>query len=214
MYGPMAHQYAGNEVAAALTPGSNEGSAHGKLHHSTNNSRVVLCPFFLKQFFRGQCLWFCQQKKKPQMRVCVATAAVHVLIFLYFSLFISINVAIDVFGPALAISFLFPCAPQLCWLIIDCCLWAVGRLDRPAHLYDLIDSIHHTLTLVSCSFSLSLRHTHSLSRKVKITTRNRIGPFFSLFFLFLARIAGELSISPHTHPPESNKGLSFFFLFL
>ena len=46
MYGPMAHQYAGNEVAAALTPGSNEGSAHGKLHHSTNNSRVVLCPFF------------------------------------------------------------------------------------------------------------------------------------------------------------------------
>jgi len=30
MYGTMAHHYTGNEVAAALTPGSNEGSAHGK----------------------------------------------------------------------------------------------------------------------------------------------------------------------------------------
>jgi len=29
MYGTMAHHYTGNEVAAALTPGSNEGSAHG-----------------------------------------------------------------------------------------------------------------------------------------------------------------------------------------
>ena len=115
MYGPMAHQYAGNEVAAALTPGSNEGSAHGKLHHSTNNSRVVLCPFFLKTIFPWSVsVILPTKKKKPQMRVCVATAAVHVLIFLYFSLFISINVAIDVFGPALAISFLFPCAPKLC----------------------------------------------------------------------------------------------------
>ena len=150
------------------------------------------------------------------MRVCVATAAVHVLIFLYFSLFISINVAIDVFGPALAISFLFPCAPQLCWLIIDCCLWAVGRLDRPAHLYDLIDSIHHTLTLVSCSFSLSLslRHTHSLSRKVKITTRNRIGPFFSLFFFYYLPESPVNCQFPRTRIRRNRiRAFLFFFFF-
>ena len=44
MYGPMAHHY-GNDVAA-LTPGSNEGSAHGKPLSSSH-----LCFTFTKVFF-------------------------------------------------------------------------------------------------------------------------------------------------------------------
>ena len=116
MYGPMAHQYAGNEVAAALTPGSNEGSAHGKLHHSTNNSRVVLCPFFFNNFSVVSVCDFAKKKKATNAGVCCYSCCACFDISLLFSLYID-QCCYRCFWTSLGYLFLISLRPQT--LLID-----------------------------------------------------------------------------------------------
>ena len=173
--------------------------------------------FFFNNFSVVSVCDFANKKKKAtNAGVCCYSCCACFDISLLFSLYID-QCCYRCFWTSLGYLFLISLRPQT--LLIDYWLLSVGCRSigstSPSLRSHRFDSSHAHACLVQLfSLSLSATHTLSLTKSKNYHSESNRSFFLSFFFLFLARIAGELSISPHTHPPESNKGLSFFFLFL
>ena len=123
--------------------------------------------FFFKQFFRGQCLWFCQQKKKSHKCGCVLLQLL--CMFWYFSTFLSLyrSMLLSMFldQPWLSLSY-FPAPPNFVdWLLIVVCGLSVDWIDQPISTISSIRFITRSRLSRAAFLSLSLCDTHTLSHE-------------------------------------------------